>query len=126
MANVKDDLTTAAKVSLATRVSAQKLQVVSVTPDATAVTVGTQVTWTVETSGGTGAKQYFYKLYKGNTVVNTPTWVSEATFTYTPAEAANYALVATARDDGGSATGTSPVTRAVEKRYESTAFSIGD
>jgi hypothetical protein len=67
---VKDDVTTVRRSS-AVHGHRRAARDASVTADKTTLR-GHGRTWTVAASGGSGAKQYYYQLYLGNTVSTPP------------------------------------------------------
>ena len=111
VATVRDSSASVGKTSAVTRVI-EPLSISAVTPGSAEVAMGTAVTWTVSASGGIGTRQYSYKLYRGSTVINTPAWVSAATFTYSLPEVGSYALNVSVRDSSASVAKTSPVVKA--------------
>ena len=102
------------------------MTVTAVTPSTTATTTGKEITWTVTAEGGDGALQYYYKLYRGSAVVNTPAWGSQSAFTFTPTAADNYALSVSVKDSSTTVAKTSAVTRVVLATYLSNTVSIGE
>ena len=123
--SVRDTVTTVSKTSPVTKVILP-LTVTAVTPNTTATTTGKEITWTVTAEGGDGALQYYYKLYRGSAVVNTPAWGSQSTFTFTPTAADNYALSVSVKDSSTTVAKTSAVTKVVLATYLSNTVSIGE
>ena len=76
-------------------------------------TTGTQLTWSVTTAGGDGSIQYYYKLYRGTTLVNVPSWGSSSVFSYTPTTAGSYALRAYAKENTGTPSKASATTKVI-------------
>ena len=103
---VKDSTATVVKVSAVTKVFAP-LTITAVTPSKTGIYVGEPITWTLYTSGGLSTKQYYYTLYNGSVIVNTPAWESFDTFTYTPVTTGSYALSVKVKDNATQASKTS-------------------
>lgn len=64
---------------------------------------GTEITWTVLPSGGSGGKSYAFELYKGETFVYSLSGVPENTFSYTLDEIGRYRVRARVSDATGSA-----------------------
>lgn len=77
------------------------------------VLTGTELTWTVTTSGGDGDVIYYYKLYNGTTLINTPEWTMQPTFTYTPTKAGTYTLKVTAKENTATVSKTSAATKVI-------------
>ena len=121
---VEDASGSASKVSAVTKVTAP-LSVSSVTPSTVACVAGTSVTWTVTAENGAGNRWYRYQLYKGNSVINTPAWVKDATFTAVLSDPASYALSISVKDSTGSVSKVSAVTRVTTATVVSNTVSIG-
>jgi len=64
---------------------------------------GTEITWTVLPSGGSGDKSYAFELYKGEAFVFSLSDVPENTFSYTLDEVGSYRVRARVSDARGSA-----------------------
>jgi hypothetical protein len=78
------------------------LNITSVTANKTSATVGDAITWTAETTGGTGTLQYRFEIFKDGIQVKTSNYGSANTFTYTPAAAGTYTAKVYVKDETGS------------------------
>ena len=90
VAYAQDDLCTDTLASAYLSVVPSKLTICSVRPSTLSAAIGTPVTWTVETEGGTGDIHYFYSLYLYNLqtydygLISTSEVTTSNTYTYIP------------------------------------------
>ncbi len=83
-----------------------KIALTGITPSSATASVGESITWTPQATGGVGVKSYYYRLYKSGTSapIDTKTWVSAATYSYTFTEAGSYTLRVRVKDGNGTLT----------------------
>ena len=79
-----------ASAKLTVVVSVNAPTITSVVANKTSAETGEKITWTATASGGEGALQYYFIIYKDGTKVKTRTYSTTATFSYTPTEPGTY------------------------------------
>ena len=79
-------------------VSAAAPVISSIKADKTDAFAGEKITWTATATGGTGALQYYFILYKDGTKLKTRSYSTTLTFSYTPTEAGSYKVKVYVKD----------------------------
>ena len=103
-AYVKDSVgTTATKTGGTVTVSENIPVITSVTVNKASANTGDTVTWTASATGGAGALQYAFYIYRDGTIVKKIGYSASRTCSYTLAEAGTYQVKAYVKDSAGTA-----------------------
>lgn len=79
----------------------EELEIKAITPSASEANVGTTITWTVETSGGEGALQYYFYAYKNGSQIKAVGWKGTNTYSLKLPSAGTYTIKAIVKDEQG-------------------------
>ncbi len=77
------------------------LSITSVNANKTSAQAGTEITWTISATGGSGTKSYLFELYKGEDLLDGGAYGAAETFSYIPAEAGTYSVMGFVKDSTG-------------------------